>query len=109
MAKFEIVDPENKIAFLSFADYKAPYQEKDKAKGFVKYGKNNDFPNELIRYFNEHPEHNAIVGAKARYLFGEGLEVKDETQKQFFEQIEDRANRFESYDEMLRKCALDCE
>ncbi len=109
MANFEIIDPKNRIAFLTFSEYSQPVQSVDKAKGYVRYGKNNEFPSELIRYFNEHPEHNAIVGAKARYLFGDGLVPKDETQKQIFEQLSDKINRYETLEELGRKLALDCE
>lgn len=109
MAKFEIIDPENKIAYLTFGEYKAPLMEKDKAKGYVKFGKVNDFPNELIRYFNEHPEHNAIVGAKARYLYGEGLKPTNEALQQTFDLFASKLNRFESIEEFGKKASLDCE
>lgn len=109
MAKFEIIDNENKIGFLTFGEYSKPIQEKDRTKGYVKFGKNNEFPTELIRYFNEHPEHNAIVGAKARYLFGEGLEPINEAQKEIFNQLKSKVNRFETLEELGQKLALDCE
>lgn len=109
MANFEIIDPQNKIAFLSFGEYKAPIMEKDRAKGFVKFGKLNDFPNELIRYFNEHPEHNAIVGAKSRYLYGNGLKPTNEALQPAFDLFTNKINRFETFDEFGKKISLDCE
>jgi hypothetical protein len=109
MANFEIVDQENKIAFLTFSEMVKPIQEKDKIKGYIKFGKRNDFPNELVRYFEEHPEHSAIVGAKARYLYGEGLTPINETQKEYFDKLKEGVNRFETFEQFMEKVSLDCE
>lgn len=109
MANFEIVDQENKIAFLTFSEMVKPIQEKDKVKGYIKFGKRNDFPNELVRYFEEHPEHSAIVGAKARYLYGEGLTPINETQKEYFDKLKEGVNRFETFEQFMEKVSLDCE
>ena len=43
--------------------------------GMVKYGKNNLYPQELVRLYNEHPEHRAIINRKARYIWGKGLKA----------------------------------
>jgi type III secretion system FlhB-like substrate exporter len=43
--------------------------------GMVKYGKNNIYPQELVRLYNEHPEHRAIINRKARYIWGKGLKA----------------------------------
>ncbi len=109
MAKFEIIDDQNKFAFLSFGEMIKPIQEKDRVKGYMKFGQNNMFPNELVRYYNEHPEHSAIVGSKARYLYGEGLVPKNEAQAQVFEQAKQKINRFETFEEFAKKLSLDCE
>lgn len=50
--------------------------KEDVQKGFIKYGKDNLYPQELIRLYNEHPEHRAIINRKARYIWGKGLKMR---------------------------------
>ena len=50
----------------------------DSIRGYVSWGKNNKFPNELIEWFNNHAEHGAIVKGKARYLSGLEIETDNE-------------------------------
>lgn len=45
--------------------------------GWVDFGKDNLYPNELIRLYDEHPEHRAIINRKARYIWGKGLKAKN--------------------------------
>lgn len=51
------------------------------SKGYVKYGRNNLYPQELIRLYDEHPEHRAILNRKARYVWGKGLKLKTKLMK----------------------------
>ena len=97
------------LAFVQFGEEKRPELKKDWQHDYIKYGKKNDFPQELIRYFEEHAEHGAIVNAKARYLWGRGLKAVNEEQNEIADQFLSKANRFESWYKMGQKMALDCE
>lgn len=108
-AKFEILDSANKLAMLAFDAVKTPDVSVDKFIGYVKYGKRNDFPQELVRFYNDHAEHSAIVQAKAKYLAGMGLKVKEQEQEIQGNAFLDRANRFESWNDLNKKITLDCE
>ena len=109
MAKNSIEIVNNNLAFVTFADEKRPEIKKDWSYDFVKYGKKNDFPNELIRYFEEHAEHGAIVNAKARYMWGKGLKPIAPEQEVVANQFLTSANRYESWNDLGKKLALDCE
>jgi hypothetical protein len=109
MAKNSIEIVNNNLAFVTFADEKRPEIKKDWSYDFVKYGKKNDFPNELIRYFEEHAEHGAIVNAKARYMWGKGLKPIAPEQELVANQFLTSANRYESWNDLGKKLALDCE
>ena len=109
MAKNSIEVVSNNLAFVTFAEEKRPEIKKDWSFDYIKYGKKNDFPNELIRYFEEHAEHGAIVNAKARYLFGKGLKVVNAEQELIANQFLNSANRYETWNDLGKKLALDCE
>lgn len=109
MAKNSIEVVSNNLAFVTFAEEKRPDIKKDWSYDYIKYGKKNDFPNELIRYFEEHAEHGAIVNAKARYLFGKGLKAVNPEQEILAKQFLDNANRYETWNDLGKKLALDCE
>lgn len=108
-AKFEIIDNVNKVAMLSFSAEKTPTISVDQQQGFVKWGKKNDFPQELIRYYDDHAEHGAIVSAKAKFLSGKGLKVVNDEQAIIGNQFLDYANRFETWNDLSRKTDLDNE
>lgn len=99
----------NNLAFVTFGEEKRPELKKDWQHEYIKYGKKNDFPNELIRYFEEHAEHGAIVNAKSRYLWGRGLKPISEESLTIGEQFLAKANRFESWNKLGQKMSLDCE
>ena len=72
-----------------------------KTDHFIKFGVYNDFPNELIRLFNNSAIHNTCVYAVCDAIVGEGL--TSETPE-----ILDRANREgESWNDLLKKVAKD--
>lgn len=109
MAKNSIEVVGNNLAFVTFAEEKRPDIKKNWSYDFVNYGKKNDFPNELIRYFEEHAEHGAIVNAKSKYLFGKGLIAQNPEQEELANTFLNFANRYESWNDLGRKLALDCE
>lgn len=81
----------------------------DARNGWVKYGKDNLYPQEIIRLFNEHPEHRAIINRKARYIWGNGLKaVKPEDDIKVNAFI-DSFNRFETLNQVGKKISPNTE
>lgn len=109
MINFDILDREKNVAMLSFSTMQMPTFKDNKNKGFVEFGKNNDFPNQLLRLYEEHSEHAAIVGSKANYLFGEGFKAKDELQQPLLDQFFAQANRYEDWFDLNNRIKVDLE
>lgn len=109
MINFDILDKEKNVAMLSFSTMQMPTFKDNKSKGFVEFGKNNDFPNQLLRLYEEHSEHAAIVGSKSNYLFGEGFKAKDELQQPLLEQFFAQANRYEDWYDLNNRIKVDLE
>jgi len=78
-------------------------------KGYIKYGKDNMYPQELVRLFNEHPEHRAIVNRKARYIFGKGIKAVNEIDTIKVETFVDNFNRKESLNQCGKKLTTNTE
>ncbi len=109
MINFEVIDKEKNFAMLSFSAMQMPTFKENKNKGYVEFGKNNDFPNQLLRLYEEHSEHAAIVGSKANYLFGEGFKAKDESLQPLLEQFFTAANRYEDWYDLNNRVKVDLE
>lgn len=109
MINYEIIDKERNIAMLSFSTMQMPTFKVNAMGGWVDYGKKNDFPNQLLRLYEEHEEHGAIVGAKANYLLGEGIKAKDKSQQPILDQFFSYANRYESWKDINDKVKVDAE
>lgn len=109
MINFEILDKEKNVSMLSFSTMQMPTFKDNKSKGFVEFGKNNDFPNQLLRLYEEHSEHAAIIGSKANYLFGEGFKAKDDLQQTLLEQFLTKANRYEDWYDLNNRIKVDLE
>lgn len=109
MIKFEYIEGANNVAMLSFSSMQMPTFKVNPQGGWVDYGKKNDFPNQLLRLYEEHEEHNAIVTAKANYLFGQSIKATDESQQQIVDNFFSFANRYEKWDTLNEKIKVDCE
>ena len=100
--KFQFTD-NNKMALLNMKAMQKLVFVYDARNGWVKYGKDNLYPQEIIRLFNEHPEHRAIINRKARYIWGNGLKaVKPEDEIKVNAFI-DSFNRFETLNQVGKK------
>lgn len=100
--KFQFTD-NNKMALLNMKAMQKLVFVDDARNGWVKYGKDNLYPQEIIRLFNEHPEHRAIINRKARYIWGNGLKaVKPEDEIKVNAFI-DNFNRFETLNQVGKK------
>jgi DNA-binding MarR family transcriptional regulator len=98
------------IKFLRFDQVPLPIYKEVKGKDWVYYGEKNDYPNYLLRLYNNSAKHNAIITGKVDYICGNGWEVKsdDEIQKAKAYTIVDRVNQEgENLSELTKKIATD--
>jgi hypothetical protein len=98
------------IKFLKFDDVPLPIYKEVKGKDYIFYGERNDYPNYLLRIYNNSAKHNAIVTGKVDYICGNGWTVKaeDEMQKAKAYGIIDRVNsKEESLNEVTNKLVTD--
>jgi hypothetical protein len=103
--KFQFID--NKQLLTLKAMPKLTFSEDN--KGFVKYGKDNLYPQELIRLYNEHPEHRSIVNRKARYIWGKGLKAVNPNDELKVNTFIDNFNRKETLNQVGKKLSTNTE
>ena len=82
---------------LQFDTAQKPKFTENKAKGYVSFGINNDYPKYLLDLFSESPKHGGIVKNKCVYIYGKGFEVAG------------KANGTETWNDLLRKVVKDDE
>lgn len=82
---------------LAFDQAQQPKFTEKKSKGYVEFGKENNYPNYLIDLYSESPKHGAIVKGKTTYIYGKGFEEPG------------TANSLESWNDVLKKCIKDDE
>lgn len=104
-AKFQYIDNKHMLTFKALP--KLTFSEDN--KGYIKYGKDNLYPQELVRLFNEHPEHRAIVNRKARYIWGRGLKAVNEVDQIKVNTFIDNFNRKETLNQAGKKLSLNTE
>jgi hypothetical protein len=71
----------NNIHVLSLSDYTSPEIIEDKRKGFVAYGKDNNYFQHLISLYNNSPTNNAIINSITELIYGNGLDARDKSSK----------------------------
>ena len=83
----------NKITSISFSkQYQLPIEEKDRQRGFIKWGKKNDYPFFLIEMLQGSAWHQGIIKNKTYYIAGGGLETVNGDMTSFL------ANSFSDFD-----------
>ena len=98
------------IKFLKFDQVPLPIYKEVKGKDYIFYGERNDYPNYLLRIYNNSAKHNAIVTGKVDYICGNGWTVKaeDEMQKAKAYGMMDKVNsEDESLNELTKKLMTD--
>lgn len=98
------------IKFLKFDQVPLPIYKEVKGKDYIYYGEKNDYPNYLLRLYNNSAKHNAIVTGKVDYICGNGWEVStdDELAKAQAYSMMDKVNKHgESLDEITKKISTD--
>ena len=63
------------IKFFKFDQVPLPIYKEVKGKDWIYYGEKNDYPNYLLRIYNNSAKHNAIVTGKVDYICGNGWSV----------------------------------
>lgn len=82
---------------LAFDQAQQPKFTEKKSKGYVEFGEYNDYPKYLLSLYSESPKHGAIIKGKCNYIYGKGFEEPG------------TANKFESWNTLLKKCIKDDE
>ena len=87
------------VLVIKLSEHKTPIFREVSSKPFIYFGKNNDYPDYLMKLYSRSAKHNAIVNQKAFYIFGQGSEegkviVNDEK---------------ETLDDVMRKAIIDFE
>ena len=98
------------IKFLRFDQVPLPIYKEVKGKDWVYYGEKNDYPNYLLRLYNNSAKHNAIITGKTDYICGNGWEVvtEDEMEKAKAYGMIDKVNTAgESLSDITKKIATD--
>jgi hypothetical protein len=98
------------IKFLKFDQVPLPIYKEVKGKDYIYYGEKNDYPNYLLRIYNNSAKHNAIVTGKVDYICGNGWGVKteDEMEKAKVYGMIQRVNtKEESLNELTNKLVTD--
>lgn len=83
---------------LQFDQAQQPKFEEKKGKGYVEFGKNNDYPDYLLGLYNESPKHGSIIKSKTGYIYGKG-----------FEDNKICNSVGETWNEVMKKCIKDDE
>ena len=86
---------------VTFRDYsiEQPYVEKTTRNGWIRFGYDNLYPKLILDLVNNSPLQKAILESKKTYIMGAGLE---KTEANIY-----TPNMFESWQELLDKCATD--
>lgn len=98
------------IKFLKFDQVPLPIYKEVKGKDYIFYGEKNDYPNYLLRIYNNSAKHNAIVTGKVDYICGNGWGVKteDEMEKaKVYGMIQKVNTKEESLNELTNKLVTD--
>ena len=98
------------IKFLKFDQVPLPIYKEVKGKDYIFYGERNDYPNYLLRIYNNSAKHNAIVTGKVDYICGNGWGVKteDEMEKaKVYGMIQKVNTKEESLNELTNKLVTD--
>lgn len=105
--EFKIVG-NDKTAILQFKEMQK-LEFKVNRNGWIDFGKDNLYPNELIRLYDEHPEHRAIINRKARYVWGKGIKAKNPQDGQKVKAFIDGFNKYETLNELGEKLTANTE
>lgn len=97
---------------INFAAAPPPKFKEARGADWYLYGERNNFPEELLKLYNESPLHNAIITQKAQFIAGKDTSVQLEgtvAQQAGAMKALQSANPYESWHDLKLKCAIDLE
>ena len=97
---------------INFAAAPPPKFKEARGADWYMYGEKNNFPEELLKLYNESPLHNAIITQKAQFIAGKDTSVQLEgtvAQQAGAMKALQAANPYESWHDLKLKCAIDLE
>jgi hypothetical protein len=102
---------ENNFFRINFAESKIPIFKENKAKGYLTYGEDNNYPQMLINFYNSSPKHGAIVTQKAAFISGDKTEIIGANTEDIARANDylNNINAYETFDEVKNKIAQDLE
>jgi hypothetical protein len=110
MTEAEIIKKLN-FSIVSFDSEQVPEFLQKRNKKWVYYGKDNLYPDYLVKLFNRSAKHNAIVEGKQKYIAGKGWMIDkpgtDPAMEEKLQEFISKANACESLNDILHKVALD--
>jgi len=89
---------EYKLIEIKFDQAQMPKFEEKKGKGWIEFGKDNDYPEYLLGLYNESPKHGTLVKSKANYVYGKG-----------FEDAGKANSKGDTWNDVLKRCVKDDE
>ena len=98
------------IKFFKFDQVPLPIYKEVKGKDWIYYGEKNDYPNYLLRIYNNSAKHNAIVTGKVDYICGNGWDVKTDdpmAKAKAYGMIDKVNSSEESLNELTKKLTTD--
>jgi DNA-binding MarR family transcriptional regulator len=98
------------IKFLKFDQVPLPVYKEVKGKDWIYYGEKNDYPDYLLRLYNNSAKHNAIITGKVDYICGNGWDVQSEDEMakaKAYTIIEKVNTKGESLTDLTKKMATD--
>lgn len=87
-----------KLIEIKFDQAQMPKYEEKKGKGWIEFGKDNDYPEYLLSLYNESPKHGTLVKSKANYVYGKG-----------FENAGKANSKGDTFNDILKRCVKDDE
>ena len=97
----------NNLEFVQMANNDLPVFKEDRFKNWIKYGENNNYPNQLIDLAGKSALHNAIISGKVDALKGKGLQYEGEESDIKTDSFLKNANPYETLDDVYMKAAWD--
>jgi hypothetical protein len=92
------------------SSYQIPVFTKDRRNKWVNYGQDNLYPDYLCELFNRSSKHNAILTAKQKWTFGQGIFIKPNSDIRSsikVSKLYNKPNPFETLNDIFKKVALD--
>jgi len=99
------------LIIVKMGEHTSPVMTENKNAEWISFGVKNEYPNYLLKLYNDSAKHRALIDGKSSYIFGKGLALK----KELYGLVDiARANEFignsangDSLNDLLFKCIKD--